>query len=43
MDEQIVERKPYTEPELVEYGDLITLTQGTSGANTDTLGGSLPV
>jgi hypothetical protein len=29
------ERKPYAEPELIEYGDLETLTQAGGGGGTD--------
>ncbi len=36
------ERKPYTEPQLIEYGDLETLTTSTGkgGNDTDGQGGS---
>ncbi len=34
------ERKPYAEPQLIEYGDLDTLTQFGGGSNTDLNGGS---
>ncbi len=36
------ERKPYAEPQLIEYGDLETLTQSSHGSDSDPTGGSLP-
>jgi hypothetical protein len=36
------ERKPYAEPQLVEYGDLETLTQFLPMGGDDGDGGSIP-
>ncbi len=36
------ERKPYAEPQLIEYGDLEALTQGSGPFPSDQIAGSLP-
>ena len=36
------ERKPYAQPQLIEYGDLDILTQGLSAGPFDGEAGSLP-
>ena len=43
QDTTPAERKPYTEPQLIEYGDLETLTTGNSkgGIDLDGQGGSV--
>jgi hypothetical protein len=42
-NEQTAERQPYTEPRLVEYGDLETLTKGSGNTDADNVLGSQQV